>query len=209
MSPEPVPTNPAERFRANRLRDIRAEADNLDRNIAAKQAEEKRLRGMITMYQTRIAAAPTRESELVELTRDYETLQKTYTNLLGKREDSKVAANLERRQIGEQFKVLDPARFPEKPSSPNRILINSAGVVGGLGFGLLLVALREYRDSSLKTDGDVSLTLSLPILALVPLIVTKAERRSARRRKLMVSLTTAAVMVSAVVALVIIWKQRF
>jgi polysaccharide chain length determinant protein (PEP-CTERM system associated) len=209
LSPEQAPTTPAERFRANRLRDIRAEADNLDRNIAAKQAEEKRLRALIAMYQTRIAAAPTRESELVELSRDYETLQKTYTTLLAKREDSKVAANLERRQIGEQFKVLDPARFPEKPSSPNRILINVCGVVGGLGLGLLLVALREYRDTSLKTDGDVALTLSLPVLALVPLIVTTAEKRAAKRMKVMMSVATAVVMVSTVVALVIIWKQYF
>ena len=55
---------------------------------------------------------PKRESELVELTRDYTTLQTTYQSLLAKREESKIAANLERRNIGEQFKVLDPARVP-------------------------------------------------------------------------------------------------
>ncbi len=50
---------------------------------------------------------PTRESELVELTRDYSTLRSRTISLLKKREDSKLAANLERRQIGEQFKILD------------------------------------------------------------------------------------------------------
>ena len=61
--------------------------------------------------------APTRESELVELTRDYATLQGLYSSLLAKKEESKIAANLERRQIGEQFKLLDPARLPERPIS--------------------------------------------------------------------------------------------
>ena len=56
---------------------------------------------MITSYQTKLDAAPTRESELTELMRDYTTLQGQYTSLLGKREESKLAANLERRQIGE------------------------------------------------------------------------------------------------------------
>ena len=51
----------------------------------------------------------------MELTRDYSTLQAAYTSLLMKREDSMIAANLERRQIGEQFRILDPASRPEKP----------------------------------------------------------------------------------------------
>ena len=66
-------------------------------------------------YQAKVDVVPTRESELVELTRDYSTLQAAYTSLLTKREDSKIAANLERRQIGEQFRILDPASLPERP----------------------------------------------------------------------------------------------
>ena len=65
---------------------------------------------------------PTRESELVELTRDYSTLQETYASLLQKREDSKLAANLERRQIGEQFRILDPASLPQRPHNQRQRL---------------------------------------------------------------------------------------
>ena len=71
----------------------------------------------IATYQRRIAVVPTHESELTELMRDYDTLEKTYTSLLTRKEDSKISADLERRQIGEQFKILDPAREPEKPVS--------------------------------------------------------------------------------------------
>ena len=63
----------------------------------------------------KVEAAPTRETEMVGLTRDYETLQRQYRSLLEKYEESKIAANLERRQIGEQFRILDPARVPERP----------------------------------------------------------------------------------------------
>ena len=87
-------------------------------------------------YQSRIEMVPGLESEWVALSRDYETTQKMYTELLAKSEDSKVAANLERRQIGEQFRVLDPARLPEKPVSPNRLRINGIGLALGLGLGL-------------------------------------------------------------------------
>src|SRR5438552_8798898 len=114
-------------------------------------------------YQKKLEAAPTREAEMSELTRDYETLQTIYRTLLAKKEDSKVAANLERRQIGEQFKVIEPARLPEKPISPDRGRLNALGVIGGLGFGLGLVALLEYRDSSLRSDDDVIPSLALPV----------------------------------------------
>src|SRR5262249_30992731 len=146
------------------------EIENLDSLIREKEGEQERLTGEIAGYQRRIAAVPIRESELAELMRDYETLQKTYTSLLARREDSKTAADLERRQIGEQFRVLDPARAPEKPTSPNRPQLYAVGVVLGLAIGLGLTALLEYLDTSLKTEDDVVQALALPVLALIPLM---------------------------------------
>jgi polysaccharide biosynthesis transport protein len=98
-----------------------------------------------------------------------------------------VAANLERRQIGEQFKVIDQARLPERPFSPNRTQIYFGGIAGGLGFGLALVALLEYRDSSFRTDRDVVGVRALPVLAVIPAILTDEDRRAMRRRRLMVA----------------------
>ena len=56
--------------------------------------------------------------------------------LLTKSQESKMAANLERRQIGAQFKIIDPPRLPERPAGPRRF---SVTVIGGLaGFALAL-----------------------------------------------------------------------
>ena len=127
LSPESsAPRTPAEILQRNRERALQLELESLDRQIANKRAEEQRLRGLAASYQARIEAVPARETELAELTRDHETVQKMYTDLLAKNEESKIAANLERRQIGEQFKILDAARPAEKPFSPNRIVINLA-----------------------------------------------------------------------------------
>ena len=103
------------------------------------------MRDALGGYQARIAAVPSRETELVELTRDYETLRQGYTNLLAKSENARMSTNLERRQIGEQFRVLEPARLPERPISPNRLQINTMGALGGLAVGMGLVLLLEYR----------------------------------------------------------------
>jgi hypothetical protein len=194
----------AETARQTRVRNLEAEVENLDRQIANRESEEKRLRGVMTAYQARVEAAPARESELIELTRDYTTLQQVYTNLLAKREDSKVAANLERRQAGEQFRILDPARLPERPFSPNRIRMNLMGAMGGLCLGLGLAALFEYRDTTLRTDDDVVMAVSLPVLAMIPMMVTGAEQRKHMRARWLVVASAAAVLVLCTAAL--IWK---
>ena len=199
-------TSPQDSARVTREREMRAELDGINREIAQKEAEERRLRAEAASYQTRIDAVPSRESELAELTRDYETTQKVYQDLLAKKQDSQVAANLERRQIGEQFKVLDVARLPEKPSSPNRWLIGGAGTLGGLLVGIGLVALLEYRDRSFRSERDVQAVLSLPVLATVPLMRTDEEKRHTRRGRLLAWGSAAAVVSLAAAA--VVWKFR-
>src|SRR5262249_25115658 len=151
------------------------------------QEQERQLRAIVSEYQAKLDAVPKRESELIELTRDYTTLQASYQSLLVKREDAKLATNLERRNIGEQFKVIDPARAPERPFSPNRQMIDIGGAAAGLGLGLLLVALLEYRDSSFKTEDEVVRLLDLRVLALIPDMTSEIDRRTARRRVALIS----------------------
>jgi len=200
-----APTRPisaGELARQKRMSDLRAEIEQLDRQIAYKQGEEKRLRGAAAGYQQRVDMAPTRESEMAELTRDYTTLQTMYTSLLGKKEESKIAANLERRQIGEQFKLLDPARLPEKPFSPNRQLINTFGVVAGLVIGLALIGLLEYRDASFRTDEEITSVLSLPVLAVVPLMQSGGERRRGFRKRIVIGIGLGSIVTACLAVLV-------
>src|SRR5262249_43293488 len=98
------PPTPAEVLKHNRIKELEAEIESLDRQIADRQATEEKLRADIQSYQGRVEALPTRESELASLTRDYDTLQNTYRTLLAKREDSKISENLEQRQVGGQFR---------------------------------------------------------------------------------------------------------
>jgi polysaccharide chain length determinant protein (PEP-CTERM system associated) len=197
-----APITASEVLQRNRLQDLRAELQNLDGQVAFKQQEEKRLRGVIADYQTRVQAVPARESELTSLTRDYETLQNIYRGLLQKREDSKIAENLERRQVGEQFKVLDPARRPERPFKPNRWQIDFAGAFAGLLLGVGLGAFVEYRDKTMGTETDVKAALSLPVLALIPVMQTDKDARRARRRRAIYNVAGAIVLLVCVAAVV-------
>ncbi len=200
----PAPARVADSIVVRRMRETQNEIDKLDRQIGAKEADTVRLRGVVTEYQRRVEAVPTRESEMAELTRDYETLQKTYQSLLAKKEDSNIAANLEKQQIGEQFKVLDPARVPERPFSPKRLQLNLVGVGVGLLLGIAVAALLEYRDTSLRTETQLLEAFKIPVLAVLPVMESIRERR---RRRLRMALTvTVAFVATAAAAAGAAWR---
>jgi hypothetical protein len=146
----------------------------------------------------------------VELTRDYSTLQETYATLLKKREDSQLAANLERRQVGEQFKILDPASLPERPyNQSERLNVLLGSVFGGLFLGIGMIGFLEYRDSSFKSEDDVLRVLTLPVLALVPVVVSEPDRqmRHRRRRRFTVGAVALLTVIGSAAA-VVFWQLR-
>jgi polysaccharide chain length determinant protein (PEP-CTERM system associated) len=206
--PDPNPSKVVsldEQARQKKIRDLQSEIEVIDHQLSVGQAEEVRLKGLIAEYRRKVEAVPTRESELVELTRDYESLKKSYDSLATKREDSKLAANLERRQIGEQFRILDPASLPERPTNQfQRIGIILSGAAAGLVLGLLFVAFLEFRDSTFAREDEVARVLSLPVLALVPAMPSARDRQRARFRHVMVDVAATVVLLGSA-TIVLVW----
>jgi capsular polysaccharide biosynthesis protein len=81
--------------------------------------------------------------------------------------ESSMATALEQRQQGEQFRVMDAANLPDAPTFPNRRVFAGGGLAAGLVLGLLLAALLEYRDTSLRNERDIWAFTKLPTLAFI------------------------------------------
>ena len=206
VNPAPVVT--VDREAAGRIERMRTDIQDLRQRLESARREEIVLRETISQQQSRVASAPGLQSQLTDLMRDYATVQDTYTTLLKRSEESKLSVNMERRQIGEQFKIIDGARLPEKPISPDRVRINMFGVLGGLGLGLALIALLEYRDTSFKTDDDVMTTLALPVLAVIPVMTNATERRQARRRKRLLAASASVTCMLLAAAVMVVLQYR-
>jgi polysaccharide chain length determinant protein (PEP-CTERM system associated) len=187
-APAPVAANgtasPASSAAARRMWSLRQELEQIDRQIATKEADAARLQRNILEYQRRVAAVPTRESDMTALMRDYDTLEKSYQLLLANKQASTISTNLERKQVGEQFKELDPAQLPERPFSPKRLQLNALGAAAGLLLGLAIGALLEFRDTTLRTEDHVTSILKLPLLATVPVLDSMRQRRVRKLRLL-------------------------
>lgn len=130
--------------------------------------EEKYLREQTTLYQKRIEDTPKREQELILVTRDYDLLKANYQALLDKKISAQMAESLERKQQGEQFKILDLARLPEKPIRPDAAKIFLIGTFMGLLSGFGLVCLRESMDQSFHNVAGLEDYLKLSVLAEIP-----------------------------------------
>lgn len=132
------------------------------------RGEEKKLKEEMLLYQRRIEDTPKLEQELTLLNRDYELLKSTYQSLKDKKIQSQMAENYEKKHIGGQFKILDPARHPEKPVRPDRDRILMMGAFIGLAAGLGLAWFRESLDESFHSEEELEVDLGLPILATLP-----------------------------------------
>jgi len=149
---------------------LRAQVHTTDQVIAQKTKEQEKIQQEIKLYQERVQSSPAVEQQYKELTRDYQTALDFYNDLLKKRDQSAMAADLERHQEGENFSILDPANLPDKPSFPNRPMFALGGLAGGFALGVGIAFFLESQDTSFRTERDVEVALRLPVLAMVPAI---------------------------------------
>jgi polysaccharide chain length determinant protein (PEP-CTERM system associated) len=150
------------------IQQLRAQLEQDDVIIRTHTKEQEQFQQQIKVLQSRVQMTPTVEQEFKMLTRDHQTALELYNDLLKKQNQSAMATDLERRQQGEQFRILDPPSLPEKPSYPDRLLFSLGGLGGGLGLGLGLTLLLEWRDQTLRTERDIEVCLQLPTLAVIP-----------------------------------------
>ena len=167
---------PKNSLEPTQIAQLRAQIHNLDQEIAQRTREQSQIQQQIKAVEDRVQSSPAVEQQFKELTRGYQTALDSYNDLQKKRDEAEMYAELQRKQQGEQFRVLDPANLPDKPSFPNRPLFAAGGLGGGLALGLVIGFLLEMKDSSLKTERDVEFALRLPVLAMIPeLEATPAE----------------------------------
>jgi uncharacterized protein involved in exopolysaccharide biosynthesis len=98
--------------------EYRTQHTQITQEMRRLEADIEDTRRQIDIYQKRVEDTPKREQELLSLRRDYQNIQTTYDSLLARKLEAEIAVNMERKQKGEQFRILDPAKQPQKPIKP-------------------------------------------------------------------------------------------
>lgn len=170
------------RSSANPLKQVlQTQISDLDSEIQALRAQSERVRNQMGGMQARVDKAPLRSIELSKISRGYEITLRKFQDLLAKGLDSELSENMEKKQKGEQFQILDPANFPLRPERPNRLLIVALGIALGLGGGLVLALLWDNLDTSFKRSDEVYSCIDVPLLATLPALITRGSVVEQRR----------------------------
>ena len=160
---------PAARREPAQITDVRREIENTAADIGRIQSE-------IMTYERRVESTPKREQELMALQRDYENLQESYSSLLNRKLEADISVNMERKQKGEQFRVLDQARLPKRPVDPDMKKLFLITLAAGIGIGGGIIFLLEFMNAGFRSPKEVELTLDLPMIALIPFIEDRKTR---------------------------------
>jgi len=169
---------------------------DIDSEIKALQTQSEGIRSQISVLQARVDSTPVRALELSKISRGYDITLKKYQDLLGKGLESELAENMEKKQKGEQFQILDPANFPIKPIRPNRLMIVLLGLVAGLAGGTGLALFWDNLNSSFRRSEEINAYVNVPLLATLPALVTRGsvlEQRRAQGLLVLASIGTLAV----------------
>lgn len=159
---------------------LREQIAEIGVQIKALTAQEQQLIKDIAMSRARVENAPRVEQQLQELSRDYGSTRELYQTLLKRYEEARLAENMEQRQKGEQFRLLDPAVPASEVAAPRRmrLLLMALVLSGGLAVGGLVLA--EKLDTSFHTVDELRAFTRVPVLTSIPRIVSERDRR--RRR---------------------------
>ena len=125
------------------------------------------------------ARAPAIEEQAMQLQNRASTLRTQYQQISENLLKAQNSARMASEQRAEHLSLVEPANLPDRPYSPNRLLIIALGAVAGLGLGLLLALGLELLRRPVRSPRQIE-DLGLPMIGVVPLLKTKTKSRSGR-----------------------------
>lgn len=190
--------NPQYLLTETQLRSARDELANL-------QAQANAMRANLERHRVFLEQTPAAEKEVSEVVRRKEVLQNEYQHVQDRLQSANLAETFESQQGGERFTLVRSPTVPRLPVYPNRVGLISLGVVLGAVLTAIAVAIVESMDSNVRAARDVPLPPGVPLLASIPFIKNKKDRR---RRALLVTSFAAVYSVALFVVIAVIVSAR-
>jgi uncharacterized protein involved in exopolysaccharide biosynthesis len=195
--------DPDRRIRADNpvYLNLRSQIDSGNAELAALLEERQQLLSKQRQIERNLEQTPEVEREYLELSRDHENSQVRYRELKQKQMEAEVAQQLEQDRKGERFTLIEPPQYPERPTSPNRLVIVLAGFVFSLVGGMTAGGVREALDSTVKGSSELVRILRVPVLSVIPATLPENYEEQARRQQWFV---IGAVLMGLVIVMVLV-----
>src|SRR3990170_353840 len=180
---DPLNSATASSTGSGEIRRMRAQLKSTTAEIASLKKEKAEIQKSIAAVEQKVEQSPRREQEMISLIRDYENQKKSYDDLLKKKLEADVSQNLEKRQKGKQFQILDPANLPEVPFKPNRKEVMGVSLLIALVLGFGGTIAYETFDLRLRDARDFRHFYKVPILGNIPVVQDQQYLRARAMRR--------------------------
>lgn len=127
-----------------------------------------------------ISSIPSKEKQLLEVTRQQSILQELYSYLLQKKLETSISSA----STISNIKVVESAIGLGLPISPNRKGLYIISLLIGIGLPVGIVLLKEYLNDKVKGKSDIQQVTSVPVLGEIghaedstTLVVTRNSRK--------------------------------
>ena len=175
---DPVTNEELQRTASPSMMELQSQLRANQLEIENYKQHERELESQASSYRARLNMTPETEQELTNISRGYEESKTNYNSLMQKQMQSQLATNLQQRQKGEQFRIVDPPSLPKKPSTPNHFKVSLVGLALGIALGLGIVALLEFTDIRVRKEKDLVGIVPVSVLVGIPHLSTPSETRS-------------------------------
>ncbi len=128
----------------------------------------QKIKEQISFYKKRIEMTPKISLQLEKMQKEYSVISKRYQDLLAKKLNAEMAEELEKRQKGEQFRILDLAVPSTVPYSPDVKKVAIFSILFGLGLGGGLAFLKESLDPAFYTPEEIEAYLGVKVIVCLP-----------------------------------------
>jgi polysaccharide biosynthesis transport protein len=162
---------------------LQTDSRMLELDIRATREKLASFRAKLALYQGRIGKTPEVERSLLALTREYEHIKESHSQLLTKVREAEEAWKVDDAHKGERFTIIDEASFPGKPSQPEVPIIVFLGFVVACCISLGVVYVAELMDRSVRNADELSIGTRAPLLVTVPYIVNEKDLCARRTRR--------------------------
>ena len=152
------------------------EANALEIESLSKDAA--RQTDIIAQYQSRMNKNPVHEQQLNAMTLETQELNEEIADLSKKQQQSGLAADMETREEGQGFRLVDPPSLPTHPFGKKQQTASLAAAAAGPLLGLVLAFLLDLRRPTFHNENDLRRTFAPPLVLSIPVLPTPRERRA-------------------------------
>ena len=151
-----------------------------DANVASLRVRVNEHSRRVNQLKAMVDTIPKVETELGQLNRDYDVNKLNYETLLARREAAKMSEAAGQTSDEVKFKVIDPPYVPSTPSNPNRPLLMSVVLLGGVVAGIAFAFLLSQFKPSFDSRRSLTEITGLPVLGSVSMVWTPVQLRKRR-----------------------------